>query len=141
MKELQDLRNSVLILEQQKLDLEPIQQTDYNSSKEAQDSETAESSLPVKHSLLLKPNDAPCTSSHYTEETWAYVARKNLPKLLHNFPVTKAVLTKQGKGYLAFPDEKSRDTAVDTLKNDFYVEQESKVPKLLYPKITITGVV
>ena len=65
---------------------------------------------------------------------------KTCPKLLHNVPVTKANLTKQGKGYLAFPNEKSRDAAVDTLKNDFYVERESKVPKLLYPEITINGV-
>ena len=92
----------------------------------------------VKHTLLLKPNDA--STDHYTESSWATVTKKNLPHLLHDIPVTKSALTKQGKGYLLFPDQKSRDNAKDSLKNVFHIECETKVSTLLFPKITINGI-
>ena len=138
LQEMKHLKDLVFNNQQQKSDLEPIHLVEKDYGNHAKDSVKTEIGLPAKHSLLLKPNDA--TSSHYTEDTWADVVRKNLPHLLHDVPVTKATLTKQGKGYLVFPNEKFRDAAVDTLKEDFHVECESKVPKLLYPKITINGI-
>ena len=56
-----------------------------------------------------------------------------------NIPVSKAALTKNNQGYLSFPDQKSRDMAANNLKSTFAVENKDNSPKLLLPKIKISG--
>ena len=65
---------------------------------------------------------------------------KKLPKQLPNIPVSKAALTKNAQGYyLSFPDQKSCDMAANNLKSAFAVESKDNSPKLLLPKIKISG--
>ena len=61
-----------------------------------------------------------------------------IPKQIPNIPVNQAKLTKQGCGYLLFPDQKSHDNAADNLKS-IKVESKENTPKLLSPKIKICG--
>ena len=56
-----------------------------------------------------------------------------------NLPVSKAALTKNGQGYLSFPDQKSHDMAANNLKSAFAVESKDNSPKLLLLKIKISG--
>ena len=90
----------------------------------------------MKHALLMKPDKA---GSLYNEDTWTEVVKKKLPKQLPNIPVSKAALTKNGQGYLSFPDQKSRDMAANNLKSAFAVESKDNSPKLLLPNIKISG--
>ena len=62
---------------------------------------------------------------------------KQLP--CKQLPVSKAALTKNGKGYSTFPDQKSRDMAANNLKSAFAVESMDNSPMLLLPKIKISG--
>ena len=64
---------------------------------------------------------------------------KKLPKQLPNIPVSKAALTKNSQGYLSFPDQKSCERAANNLKSAFAVESKDNSPKLLLPKIKISG--
>ena len=87
-----------------------------------------------KHAIVVKPNN---DLTSYTKSTWAEVTSKMLSPKLEKIPVSKTVLTKNGNGYLLFPNSKNRDDAENCLKNDFKLESQTKTPKLIYPKITI----
>ena len=105
------------------------------------DCQTVESNCdktPVtKHALLLKPDE---NAAIYTKETWTEVVKKTLSKKLPNIPVRKAVLTKNGQGYLSFPDEKSRDMAAGNLQPIFTIEKKDNCQQLVLPKIKISGI-
>ena len=59
----------------------------------------------TKHSILLKPEaNSENPDTIYTQETWTEVIKTKLPKI----PVNKVVLTKNGLGYISFPDQNSR---------------------------------
>ena len=77
--------------------------------------------------------------SLYNEDTWTEVVKKKLPKQLPNILASKAALTKNGQGYLSFPDQKSHDMAANNLKSAFAVESKDNSPKLLLPNIKISG--
>ena len=91
----------------------------------------------VKHALLLKPNQE--DGSSYIKETWTEVVKKSLPLKLPDIPVDSIKLTKNGMGYLSFPDQTSRDNAANNLKSTFAIESKDNIPKLLLPKIKISG--
>ena len=57
-----------------------------------------------KHAVVVKPNN---NLTSYTKSTWAEVASKMLSPKLEKIPVSKIVLTKNGNGYLLFPNSKS----------------------------------
>ena len=88
----------------------------------------------TKHALLLKSNESDET---YSAETWAEIVKEKLPNQISNIPVTQTKLTKQGCGYLVFPDQKSRDNAANNLKSYFNVESKDNLPKHLSLKIKI----
>ena len=87
-----------------------------------------------KQAIVVKPNN---DITSYTKSTWAEVTSKMLSPKLEKILVSKTVLTKNGNGYLLFPNSKSRDNAKNCLKNYFKLESQTKTPKLIYPKITI----
>ena len=93
---------------------------------------------PIKHALLLKLSNEEEGSS-YTEQTWTEVVKKKLPKKLTDIPVNSVKLTKNGLGYLSFPDQISRDNAASSLKPNFAIESKDNTPKVLFPKIKISG--
>ena len=97
---------------------------------------TMNSHKSTKHVLLLKSDES---NGAYSEQAWSEVVKKKLPKQIPNIPVNQAKLTKQGCGYLSFPDQKSRDNAADNLKSIFKVESKDNTPKLLSPNIKICG--
>ena len=91
----------------------------------------------IKHSIIFQPKES---NERYSKETFAEMTKKNLPDRLKNLPVQRTVLTKQGKGFMVFPDQKTRDLAVKALESDCSVTVQNSEKMSILPKIKIVGI-
>ena len=91
----------------------------------------------IKHSIIFQPKES---NERYSKETFAEMTKKNLPDRLKNLPVQRTVLTKQGKGFMVFPDQKTRDLAVKALESDCSVTVQNSEKRSILPKIKIVGI-
>lgn len=97
-------------------------------------------SNPIKHTLTLKPTSTDSENQHFTKTSWADTVKNTLPSKLNSVPISKSLLTKSGVGYMAFPDERSRDLARDLLQEDFVIQTGEKTVQSVYPKLRINGI-
>ena len=84
------------------------------------------------HVLLIKKDDE---DNSFTTESWSDVVSQNISKKLENIPVSKTILNKGGKGCIILPDESSCSDAKLLLQEEFNVEQQTKKPFSMQPRI------
>lgn len=77
------------------------------------------------------------TDTPFTPVTFADKVKKNLSKV----PIQKIAVNKNGQGIINFPDQVSRDSGLNLLKDDFKVVSNNRPQRTLLPKITIQDVV
>ena len=88
-----------------------------------------------KHGLLIeKENEV------FDNTSWNDIIGKDVSNKLKNILVKKSVLSKNGAGYLLFPDSESQKKAEHVLKDDFTVTLTTKKGKRLLPKIKLFDV-
>ena len=89
-----------------------------------------------KHIMIVENKD----NEKFDVEGWNEVVRNTLKSKLKNVPVKKTTVTKEGHGYLLFPDKTSQEKAEDALKADFNVTKDTKNQTKLLPKMKIFDV-
>ena len=92
----------------------------------------------TKHTILVKPdtNDG----EKFSAETWNQVVKQSIKPKLRNVPVTKSVITKNGKGVLFFPNQETRNEAAKHLKETCSIEVQDKSYKTILPKLKISSI-
>ena len=73
-------------------------------------------------------------------DTWSQVVKSDISEKLKNVPVSKTVLSKNGKGCIFLPDEKGLKDAKEALSGSYRVNATSKKPTTILPKIKINNV-
>ena len=100
--------------------------------KKAADSEVSTEIETEKHVVIVEDKD----NKSFDENGWIEVKSKIKDKL-KNVPVKKATVTKDGHGYLLFPDRNSQEEAENVLKQDFNVTMSTRKQNKLMPKMKI----
>lgn len=93
-----------------------------------------------KHCILIEPQNSDGNNPSFSPQQWSSVLKGPMQDKLADVPMTKSTLTKGGKGYVSFPDRKSRDCAAEALRNDFIVNERDTKPKTLLPKMKICDI-
>ena len=94
----------------------------------------------TKHSITFQPINKNAEETTYTKKTFSEMLKSGLPEKMKHVPINKTLLTKNGKGYMVFPDKQSRDLAADAMKNECNVQVQEKENKLIYPKVKVCGI-
>ena len=98
----------------------------------------SQSSEKEKHVVILQDKDE--DADGYSASAWNEVVRKKLSTSLKNIPVTKSVLSKEGKGCLILPNKEAQQNAKAALENDFCVVVDSKPKKRILPKMKVYNI-
>ena len=109
--------------------------------KESSQSVQEERSAPkTQHSILVTTRDSQVGDENFTTKSWANVLNGSISEKLKDIPVSKSIVTKEGKGCITFPTENERDMAKEVLEEEFNVELSDRQRKLLFPKLKICDV-
>ena len=90
-----------------------------------------------KHALIIEQKNQSGEAQSFSPKQWSDVLKGPVSQKLNEIPVDKSSLTTDGKGYVSFPDRKSRDTAAEALKNDFVIVERDRTSRTLLPKMRI----
>ena len=85
-----------------------------------------------KHVVIVEDKD----QKAFDENGWVEVKSKISDKL-KDVPVKKATVTKNGHGYIVFPDKNSQKKAETVLKEDYKVTVSTKKQEKLLPKMKV----
>ena len=103
---------------------------------DAKNSECAETSSTEKHVLVVDD----LQEDKISPNKWTQVVKSDLSKKLKKMPVSKTVLSKNGKGCIFLPDEKALEDAKQALSENYRVNATTKKPSIILPKIKINNV-
>lgn len=112
--------------------------TDSNKNKEVTSHRDLHDTQ-TKHTILVKP-DINNVGEKFSSETWSDVVKKSIKPMLKNVPVTKSVITKNGKGVLFFPNQETRNEAAKNLKETCSIEVQDKNYKTILPKLKVSSI-
>ena len=92
--------------------------------------------------LLISPqvDDPNNSDKKFGKEQWTTVVKKNVSKKLNEVPVTKTILTKEGKGFVAFNSIEERDKAEAILADEYQTTAKDIPKNILYPKIKLIDI-
>ena len=94
-----------------------------------------------KHVLIVQSSNSKNDNENKFDNTsWARVLTGAVAEKLEEIPITSSSLTKEGKGYLAFPTDAARRVAKETIENEnpeFVLESSDVNEKNILPKIKI----
>ena len=91
-----------------------------------------------KHVLIVDGTNED-SNDKISPDTWAQVVKSDISVKLKNVPVSKTVLSKDGKGCIFLPDEKGLKDAQEALTGSYRVNATSKKPTMILPKIKINN--
>ena len=91
-----------------------------------------------KHVVIIE--DKQDTGKIFTKDQWSDVVKQSVTNKLKTVPVSKAVLTKEGKVCLIVPTKEAQNNAKTNLENEFNVTTNSSKIKQLLPKMKITDI-
>ena len=78
----------------------------------------------TRHAIIFQPKTGEET---FSKQSFSEMVKKDLP--------TMTILTKQGKGFMTFPDKNSRYLAAQALQDNCKVAIQDDRKKPLYPKL------
>ena len=100
-----------------------------------------ETSPAVKHTLILEKitQSEEDEDSKITEDEWTTVVKKDVKETLDKVPVMRAGTNPSGTAKLHFKSKEDLAQAQEALQSKYKVTSKSEEPKMLNPKITISG--
>ena len=76
----------------------------------------------------------------FNEASCADVVESSISQKLHEIPVLKTVVNRQGEGCIFLPDEGSRHQAENLLSQDNTVDKSENKPNSFLPKLKVHNV-
>ena len=95
----------------------------------------AEPTNTEKHVLVIDDLEEDKISTN----KWTQVVKSDISKKLKKMPVSKTVLSKNGKGCIFLPDEKALEDAKQALSDNYRVNATTKKPSMILPKLKINN--
>ena len=110
--------------------------------KQTTEPEKAEVVTEERHVVLLEQNtpESDGATRSFTKEQWSKVVKNDISGRLQNVPITKSVLTKEGKGCVVVPTKQAQDQVKEALKDNFIVTADTNNQKKLLPKLKICDI-
>ena len=104
--------------------------------------ETTEVATDEKHVVLLEQHTpiSDGTKQPFTQKEWSDVVKNDISGRLQHVPITKSVLTKEGKGCVFVPNKEAQDQVKAALEDNYTVTANTNNQKKLLPKLKICDI-